>query len=254
MKDFQEIPLIQRHLLNCMLSQYFWTGETSISYFFLDMPEVVKLSMNSAWPGHPQDVTSTPSSTPWAWSQWEQGLAWDWLCGTLEWPAILSLIRRGQGGQHLRDSLDVPAFPCTPPPTPAQAHWQLWSPSGWGLYVWGHPQHSPALPWSNLCLYQGAALMSTRLLPQRPSMSKCHAEFMQTWGRSASLSPQKLRQRLEPPVSPVKMFLQLLPGHRLSVAQMWVPGIRRWQIRFLLSPSTSSYQPPPFPQGHWCRL
>ena len=33
MKDFQEIPLIQRHLLNCMLWQYFWIGET-ISHFF----------------------------------------------------------------------------------------------------------------------------------------------------------------------------------------------------------------------------
>lgn len=51
-------------------------------------------------------------------------------------------------------------------------------------------------------------------------VSKCHAGFMQTWGRSASLSSQKLRQCLESPAFPVKMFLQLLPGHCPSVAQM----------------------------------
>ena len=161
------------------------------------MPEVVKLSMNSAWPGHPQDVTSTPSSTPWAWSQWEQGLAWDWLCGTLEWPAILSSIRRGQGGHHLRHSLDLPALPCTPPPTRSRA-WGLQL-SFLGLLPVRRPLHPPKC---HQCLLESPTGMVMIPFSKGSSQPRdwtwvsCIAgEFFTVWvTRKAPQMPQKALQ------------------------------------------------------------
>ena len=180
------------------------------------------LSMNSAWPGHPQDVTTAPKFHPPGLEpmRTRPGLGltlWD-----LEWPAILSSIRRGRGGHHLRDSLDLPAFSLHTPSHPCTSTLAALG----SLRVGALCVRSPtAFSCTTLVQFEslprgcpGVNKAANPLLPLRPSMSTCHAGFMQICGGSTSLSPQQSKIRVTS--IPMKIFLQLLPGHRLSMAQI----------------------------------